>query len=238
MAFRVLFLWSAISFIFANEVVFEPKSPAKPLRFCKAFQLFLDHTQLDSNYVEITHWKGLRFDLRYASFNNVTGHDLYCGSSRVFLHREAAHKLKKAMKLLEKEKPGHSFLIFDALRPLYAQEELKKLVRGTPFSHFVSNPGSGSVHNFGLAVDLSIVDPLGNPLDMGTDFDSFEASAGKSGEAAALLSGKLQEIQVEHRELLRSLMIRAGFIPLPSEWWHFNAYPSKAVRENYKKVPL
>lgn len=188
--------------------------------------------------VEITHLKGVRMDLRYATFENVTGHDLYCGVQRAFVHKDAAAKLRKAIKIMQREMPGSMLVIFDASRPLYAQEALRRTVRGTPYSAYVSSPGKGGMHNFGLALDLSITDSTGALLDMGTDFDSFERCAGEEGEAEALKSGRLTQLQVDNRNKLRKIMRGAGWVPLGSEWWHFNAFPSKYVRENYPKFPL
>jgi len=234
---NLLFLLIVFPFMaFASDSVFVPTPPEKPLRFCKANNLFLKSIQADSAFVEITNWRDIAFDLRYASFNNVTGHDLYCGSKRVFLHQEAATKFKRAIRLLKKNYPDYHFVIFDATRPLYAQEALRAMVRGTPFSHYVTSPSSGSVHNFGLAIDLSIADSTGKFLDMGTDFDSFESCAGKQGEARALKEGRLKEEQIKNRTILRQVMIQAGFISLPSEWWHFNALLTKDVRANFSKV--
>lgn len=221
---------------FASGSVFVPTPPEKPLRFCKAIALFIESIESDSQFVEVSSWPGIQLDLRYASFNNVTGHDLYCGSNRIFLHREAAAKFKTAILLLQKNHPTYHFVVFDATRPLFAQERLRAMVRGTPFAHYVTSPASGSAHNFGLAIDLSIADSAGNLLDMGTDFDSFEPCAGMQGEAAALKNGRLNKAQIENRLLLRNVMKRAGFIALPSEWWHFNAFLSKEIRANYTKV--
>lgn len=221
-----------------TEEVFVPPRPEKPLRFCTATETWLKFAEGSPDYEEITELEGLKLDLRYATFDNASGHDLYCGKQRAFLHKDAAKKLKKAIGLLGEEMPGAKFLIFDAARPLYAQEALRASVRGTPYSHYVSSPGTGSVHNFGMAVDLGIETAAGEMLDMGTDFDSFESAAGRSGEAAALKSGRLTKKQISNRESLRKIMKAAGFIELPSEWWHFNALPSKQVRELYQKAPL
>lgn len=221
-----------------TEEVFVPPRPEKPLRFCKATDAWLKFAAGSPDYEEITGWEGLKMDLRYATFENASGHDIYCGKARAFLHRDAAKKLKRAVELLREELPGAKFLVFDAARPLYAQEALRASVRGTPYSHYVSSPGTGSVHNFGMAIDLGIETAEGAQLDMGTDFDSFESAAGRKGEAAALKSGRLTNEQVANREVLRKIMKAAGFIELPSEWWHFNALPSKQVRERYKKAPM
>lgn len=234
---RTLFLVIAFPLIaFAGDSVFVPKPPEKPLRFCKAAALYLESIKADTSFVEISNWPEIKLDLRYASFNNISGHDLYCGSKRTFLHRDAAVKFRKAIRLLKQQYPNYHFVIFDATRPLYAQEALRAMVRGTPFSSYVSSPSTGSLHNFGLALDLSIADTSGVLVDMGTDFDSFEPCAGKQGEAKALKQGRLSEVQIENRKILRQIMVQAGFISLSSEWWHFNSVLSKEARANYKKV--
>ena len=233
----VLFM-CAMALAHETDSLFVPPKPEKPLRYCSSVKKWIEYATADSNLVEITRLKGVRMDLRYATFDNVTGHDLYCGVQRAFVHKDAAAKLRKAVKIMEREMPGSELVIFDASRPLYAQEALRRTVRGTPYSAYVSSPGKGGMHNFGLALDLSITDSTGALLDMGTDFDSFERCAGEVGEADALKSGRLTQQQVDNRNKLRKIMRGAGWVPLGSEWWHFNAYPSKYVRENYPKFPL
>ena len=234
----LLTLLASIAFAHETDSVFVPPKPEKPLRFCSSVKKWIEFATTDSNMVEITHLKGLRMDLRYGTFNNVTGHDLYCGVQRAFIHKDALPKLKRAIKIMEREMPGATLVIFDASRPLYAQSALKRTVAGTPYSNFVSSGVTGGLHNYGLALDLSITDSEGNLLDMGTDFDSFERCAGEVGEAEALQSGRLTEQQVSNRKILRSIMTRAGFVPLGSEWWHFNAYTRAYTKEHYPLFPL
>ncbi|MBR1746105.1 MAG: peptidase M15 [Fibrobacter sp.] len=188
--------------------------------------------------VEITNMKGLRMDLRYGTFNNVTGHDMYCGIQRAFVHRDALPKLKRSLSLIAKELPGFTLVIFDAARPMYAQSALKLAVVGTPYTNYVSSGKTGGLHNYGLALDLSLADSTGVLLDMGTDFDSFERCAGEVGEADALNSGRLTQQQVDNRKLLRSIMKRAGWVSLSSEWWHFNAYTRAYTKEHYPLFPM
>ena len=221
-----------------TDAQFVPPKPAKPLRFCTAAKQWVDYASHDSNLVEITHMRGIRMDLRYGTFNNVTGHDLYCGIQRAFLHRDALPKLRRALTLIAKELPGYSIVIFDAARPMYAQAALKSTVAGTPYSNYVSSGKTGGLHNYGLALDLTLADSTGTPLDMGTDFDSFERCAGEVGEAAALESGRLTQQQVDNRNLLRGIMKRAGWVTLQSEWWHFNAYTRTYTKEHYPLFPL
>jgi len=182
--------------------------------------------------------QGIRLDLRYGTFNNITGHDLYCGEQRAFIHKDALKKLQKALKLIASEMPGSELVIFDGARPMYAQAALKKSVQGTAYSHFVSSGTTGGLHNYGLALDLSITDSTGQLLDMGTDFDSFERCAGEVGEADALKRGRLTHTQIDNRNKLRSIMKRAGWVLLNSEWWHFNAYTRAYTKEHYPLFPL
>lgn len=221
-----------------TDSLFVPKKPAKPVRFCKAAKQWVEYAKADSNLVEITYMKGLRMDLRYATFDNVTGHDLYCGIRRAFIHRDALPKLKRAIALLKKEMPGYSIVVFDAARPLYAQGALKRSVAGTPYSNYVSSGKTGGLHNYGLALDIGVADSAGALLDMGADFDSFERCAGEVGEADALKSGRLTQQQVDNRNKLRNIMKRAGWVPLGSEWWHFNAYTRTYTQEHYPLFPM
>lgn len=221
-----------------TDSLFVPPKPEKPLRFCTAAKQWVDYASHDSNMVEITGMKGLRMDLRYGSFNNITGHDLYCGIQRAFVHKDALPKIKAAVKILQKEMPGATFVIFDAARPMYAQAALKRTVAGTPYTNFVSSGKTGGLHNYGLALDMGLADSTGTLLDMGADFDSFERCAGEVGEADAIASGRLTQQQVDNRNLLRGIMKRAGWVTLNSEWWHFNAFTRAYTKENYPLFPL
>ena len=234
----VIALFAVLSFAHVTDSLFVPPKPAKPLRYCTSAKQWVDYASHDSNLVEITHMRGLRMDLRYATFNNVTGHDMYCGIQRAFIHKDGLPKLKRALSIIAKELPGYSLVIFDAARPMYAQAVLKSSVAGTPYSNFVSSGKTGGLHNYGLALDLGLADSTGNLLDMGADFDSFERCAGIVGEADALKSGRLTQQQVDNRNLLRNIMKRAGWVMLPSEWWHFNAFTRAYTKENYPLFPI
>ncbi len=242
--FRLFAILLALLFFFGQsfshetDSLFVPPKPAKPLRFCTAAKQWVDYATHDSNLVEITRLPGIRMDLRYGSYNNVTGHDLYCGVQRAFVHRDALPKLKKTLAIIKKELPGYTLVIFDAARPMYAQAALKSTVAGTPYSNYVSSGKTGGLHNYGLALDLTLADSSGNLLDMGTDFDSFERCAGEVGEADALERGRLTQRQIDNRNVLRGVMKRAGWVTLNSEWWHFNAYTRTYTKEHYSLFPL
>lgn len=187
----------------------------------------------DPDFAEIGHWPKIQTDIRYACTNNFMSKNVYGDFTKIFLHRIAAEKLKKAVNNLEKEKPEWKFLVFDGLRPATAHLELWKFVEGTPQEIYVANPAKGSLHSFGFAIDLSLVNENGREVDMGTEFDSFAIEAQPRYEAEMVEKGKLTNEQVSNRLILRGIMESAGFKQLSFEWWHYDAENADTVRSSY-----
>jgi zinc D-Ala-D-Ala dipeptidase len=187
-------------------------------------------------YVEIKGDSNLAIDLKYASVDNFMAFNLYGDFNKAYLHRIAAEKLALAAKKLAAVHPKWKLAVYDALRPRSVQYLLWDKVKGTDKEPYVANPKGGSIHNFGFAVDLTLLDESGIPLDMGTAFDDFSSLAQPRLEAGFLKAGKLSRDQVDNRVLLRGIMESAGFIPLPLEWWHFDALPKAEVKSKYKIV--
>ena len=192
----------------------------------------------DPDFVEIKNGPAVQVDLRYATTNNFTHTNLYGDFHRAYLRRVAAEKFETAEAILEREHPGWKFLIWDALRPRSVQWVFWNRVPGTPREkeRYVANPASGSIHNFGCALDLTLVDEHGKPLDMGTDFDDFSQAAEPDREQVMLKKGRLTPAQIANRLILRKVMTRAGFIQLQQEWWHYDALPAHVVKARYKIV--
>lgn len=189
-----------------------------------------------SEFKELTADFGVRVDLRYATANNFTGRNLYGDFNRAYLHKVAADKLARAVSHLKAHHPGFQLIIFDALRPRSAQYILWDHVKGTNQEQYVANPEGGSVHNYGFAVDLSVVDGKGQELDMGTEFDTFSELSQPQLEKKFLEEGKLSARQSENRKILKEAMTAGGFTQLPHEWWHFDALPKPQVKASYKIV--
>lgn len=190
----------------------------------------------DPDFVDVSAWPRVHTNLRYATDHNFLKTNIYGDFNRCFLHRVAADKLGKAAALLAGQKPGWKFLVFDCLRPRSIQEKLYAVVAGTAQQAYVANPRSGSIHNFGLAIDLSLQDQDGREVDMGTAFDDFSSLSEPRLEKKFLAEGRLSRQQHENRLLLRGIMEGAGFIQLANEWWHYDALPKTRVRANYKIV--
>lgn len=175
-------------------------------------------------------------DLKYATTDNFTKTILYDSLFNIYLHPLAAGKLVKAQKYLKTLHPDYSLLVYDAVRPLSVQRKMYKVVQNTKYAAYVANPARTGLHNYGMAVDLTICDKYGKPLDMGTPFDFFGSAAGINREAELVQSGILTKQQVKNRELLRKVMTHAGFLTIRGEWWHFNAVNLTEARKSYKVI--
>ncbi len=187
-------------------------------------------------FVELHPAKDLIVDLKYASTDNFVGRNLYEDFNRAFLHKDAFQKFSLARNKLQSLRPGYSFIVFDVLRPRSVQWLLWNVVVNTPQEIYIANPERGSMHNYGLALDLSIVDDKGQELDMGTAFDSFQELAQPQKQDEFISLKQLSEKQIENRKLLCEVMDAGSFIQLPTEWWHFDAYPREHVRANYQII--
>lgn len=196
----------------------------------------LDAALQHSEFEDLTALPNVKVDLRYGSTNNLLGRDVYGGFQRVLLHREAAAKFRRAAQLLAERRPDLSFVVFDALRPQTAQEEFWALVVGTPQQAYFADPAKGSLHSYGFAIDLGLLDHAGSELDCGTPFDDLTPLAEPKREAEFLGAGTLTQAQLANRLILRSVMEDAGFLQLPHEWWHFDALPAGEVRARYSRV--
>lgn len=176
--------------------------------------------------------------LRYSTANNFLGKDVYGNLEEAYLQPEALSKLYKASELLSKSHPELKLLIWDAARPRRIQQVLwdKADIPLPERSQYVANPESGSIHNYGCAIDLTLADSAGNPLDMGTDYDDFSETAHIDNETELIEKGILTELQVQNRAILRSAMTNAGFIPIRSEWWHFDAFSREETKSRFKIV--
>jgi zinc D-Ala-D-Ala dipeptidase len=178
----------------------------------------------------------IRVELKYASAENFMGTNVYGNLSKAYLRREAAEKLARANAHLKELRPGLTLLVVDGVRPRHVQRKMRKLLEGTPKQNYVADHRSGSMHNYGCAVDLTIIDTNGNRLDMGTPMDHFGPLSQPRLEAKFLKQGKLTKEQIANRRLLRDVMTKAGFLTIPIEWWHFEAFDKSTIRTKFKII--
>jgi len=179
---------------------------------------------------------GIAVDLRYASADNFTGRDLYSPFDCAWLHVDAAAALERVVAWLAARAPGHTVLVLDALRPQRVQQQLWDALDGSGLRMYLADPARGSIHSYGMALDLTILDPDGRELDMGTGFDDMTELSHPALEADFLRSGALSETQVANRRLLRAAMTGAGFVGINTEWWHFDCGDRNRVRQTFRRV--
>lgn len=164
-------------------------------------------------------------DLKYATSDNFMKTKLYSRLNRAFLQKDVALRLSNCQDYLSRIKPGYKLLIYDAVRPVSVQQKMWDAMDSLPpieREKYVSNPKNRSLHNFGVAVDLTVCDEKGITLDMGTKYDDFREIAQPVKEAYFLKVGGLTKTQIKNRKLLRVVMQNNGFTKIPTEWWHFN----------------
>ena len=153
--------------------------------------------------------KSLRVDLRYATVDNFLKQRLYT-VSRCFLRPPVARRLARVQAALRRRKLG--LKLWDCYRPLSIQQ---KLWAAAPRPGYVGDPKVGSHHNRGAAVDVTLVDAAGNELAMPTDFDEFSPRAHHDAE--------VPKAAARGRGILKRAMVKEGFVPLATEWWHYDA---------------
>ena len=160
--------------------------------------------------------------LMYARADNFTGRVLYKDLKEAYLHPKAAKALAKAQQILKKSHPELTLKVYDAARPMHIQQIMWNVVAGTPKNIYVSNPkNGGGMHNYGMAVDLTLADEKGDSIPMGTLIDHLGPEAHIDREAQLVQQKVISAEAKRYRDLLRSVMILAGFKPVRTEWWDF-----------------
>lgn len=155
-------------------------------------------------------------DLRYATPNNFAKRVVY-PKARCLLRAPVAAALARVQGRLRPQ--GLQLLIWDCYRPFAVQEAFWELV---PNPKYVAKPvrkrgkpWRGSKHNRGAAIDLSLADREGNPLEMPTDHDDFSERAHRDATGTS-------KAAAANARLLDKAMRAAGFAGIDTEWWHFD----------------
>lgn len=189
-----------------------------------------------ANFVLLDTVAFIKLDIRYKTANNFTGEQQYPSDWKTYLHPLAAERVAKAAAIMKAKEPRLTLVVLDATRPVSVQKKLYENVRGTPLARYVSSSGGTSIHNYGLALDCTIVDETGKELDMGTKYDEFVPLSEPRFEEKHLKEGKLTQEQYLNRRFLRDVMKQAGLRPIQNEWWHFEAVRKTELGGRYKVV--
>ncbi len=168
-------------------------------------------------------------EIRYFGTYNFVGKriDGYLAPTAL-LTREAAESLKAVSD--EAMQMGYRLKIYDAYRPQCAVDHFVRwaadVADTTMRRYFYPDVDKSllfeqdyimekSGHTRGSTVDLTLFDmTTEKEVDMGGTFDWF------GNESHPDYRGVTEE-QFANRMILRKLMLRHGFKPLESEWWHF-----------------
>ena len=152
---------------------------------------------------------GIVVDMRYATADNFTGKVLYPAAECLLCEPAAKRLANVQMKLKAR---GLGLKVWDCYRPVSVQKKLWDIM---PDPRYVADPKSGSRHNRGASVDLTLVDSHGHELSMPTAFDEFSEKAHRS-------YADLPPDALRNRQILQDVMEAEGFVGLPTEWWHFD----------------
>lgn len=155
---------------------------------------------------EATH--DVAINLIYAGPDNFTGQVIY-EHALCFLHPQAEAGLQKA--IVAARRSGLRLLVLDAFRPQEAQEALWAVA---PLPGYIADPAKGSHHTRGVAIDLTLIDQDGHALDMGTPVDTMTSASHH------FYSDHPVAVQLNRMRLL-TIMLEAGFVHYPHEWWHY-----------------
>lgn len=155
-------------------------------------------------------------DLRYATPDNFMGKAVYPATARCLLIAPSLAKLEAAAKTLRTQ--GYRLKLYDCYRPHHVQWELWKVL---PKPGYVADPRTGSNHNRGGAIDLSIVTLDGGVVEMPSSYDFFGPAAHHGFDGGT-------SVARENRERLKAAMTSAGFTINRMEWWHYDLPNAKA----------
>lgn len=208
------------------EIAMQAEMPAEdgmPLLFEEAYRLPEGFVYLDEAV------PGVYWDAKYASEDNFTG-AVVAGyaANRIACSERMAAALMTARDLAAAK--GLMLLVWDAARPQRAVDRFVEWSKEpedgkTKRSHYPNLKKSRlfqegyiaarSAHTRGAAVDLTLMDERGVPLDMGGAFDLMDEKSRHGADG-------LTKTQSENRKTLKKLMAAAGLKAYESEWWHYS----------------
>ncbi len=184
-----------------------------PLAVVSDVNAYHRQVQADSNKALVEIRKripNVALDIRYATDNNFL--------KKVFYQEAAAFARLPVVKALQQvqtelNRKGVGVKIYDGYRPYAVTVQFYE---SYPDSTYVASPWTGSKHNRGCALDMTLVDlKTGKELKMPTPYDTTKETSW----ADAPVRNKKA---LRNRELLKSVMAKHGFTVEPTEWWHYN----------------
>lgn len=169
----------------------------------------------------------------------------YGNKSPFYLREGVLKQLTEAQAHLQQQHSGWRLQIFDAYRPIAVQQYMVDYTfqevahaKGLPLDRLTEsqreailelvyefwavpslNLATPPPHSTGGAIDLTLVDETDRAINMGSPID--ELSPRSYPNHFAMREDPHDRSFHQHRQLLRSIMLHAGFQQHPNEWWHF-----------------
>jgi D-alanyl-D-alanine dipeptidase len=169
----------------------------------------------------------------------------YGDRSPFFVREGVLAALLEAQSQLERDRPGWRIQIFDAYRPIAVQqfmvdysfaqlarsrgldgrsldEQQRQALLAEVYQFWAQpnrDPATPPPHSTGGAVDVTLLDPIGDPADMGSPID--EISPRSYPHHFADSDDPLERDYHANREHLHAILHGVGFCRHPNEWWHF-----------------
>ncbi len=200
-------------------------------------------------------------EIRYYSTYNFVGArvDGYL-EPVALLTRQAADSLRAVSEELKRQ--GYRLKIYDAYRPQCAVDHFMRWCADV--SDTLMKPyfypevprdrlfelgyiAEKSGHTRGSTVDLTLFDMrTEKEVDMGGTFDWFGIEShpdfgGDPDKGSYKANGSITEEQFKNRMILREAMLRHGFQPVDTEWWHFTLtnepFPDTYFNFPVKRLP-
>ena len=220
----------------ANDSTIEPKDSTATLKTDSVAQAAATVPQGEpyKGFVYVnTLIPDLVVDLRYFTTNNFMGMQVDGYEANVaILSKEAATALAKAAD--ELREMGYVIKIYDGYRPQMAvdhfvrwaktkdqrnkQDYYPTLSKPSLFPTYIARK---SGHSKGSTIDMTICyKDTKEEVDMGGHFDYFGPPSHPS-FTGKYPGGEVTQEHKKNRMMLREVMVRHGFKPYDSEWWHF-----------------
>jgi D-alanyl-D-alanine dipeptidase len=163
----------------------------------------------------------------------------YEGVSPYMLRQGVLEALKQAQQRLQVKQPGWQIKIFDAYRPVAVQQFMVEYTFQTLRQQLPNeseeaiaqqveqfwaqpseNPETPPPHSTGAAIDITLVNEQGETLDLGSEIDELSSRSFPDFYEDATTAW--EQVYQQRRDLLKTVMIEAGFRQHPQEWWHFS----------------
>ena len=173
------------------------------------------------------------------------------GADPWVLRRSVLKRLMQAQQYLSEINPQLQLALFDAWRPIAVQKfmfnhtieetckskgvDINDISANRDITDVIeevgrfwakpsSNPLTPPPHSTGSAIDLTLADMSGNPLDLGgeIDFIGAESTPDFYKKDYSMMPCSKHQVFQKRRSLLYSVMSQAGFVQHPNEWWHFS----------------